>query len=49
LVFVIVGVVVAAFVVVAAGGFVGLVSGVVVVVFVGVLVGCEAFCVGVAA
>ena len=44
--FVIVGVVVAA-----GGGFVGLVGGVVVAVFVGVgvFVGCEVFCVGVAA
>jgi hypothetical protein len=52
LVFVIVGVVVAVFVVVVGGGgFVGLVGGVVVVVFVGVGVfaGCEVFCVGVAA
>lgn len=49
LVFVIVGVVVAGFVLVAAGGFVGLVGGVVVAGFVGVLVGCEGFCVGVAA
>ena len=50
--FVIVGVVVAVFVVVAGGGgFAGLVGGVVVAVFafVGVLVGCEAFCVGAAA
>jgi len=47
---VIVGVVVAAFVGMAAGGgFVGLVGGVVLaVVFVGVLAGCEVFCVGAA-
>ena len=49
MVFVIVGVVVATFVVAAAEGFELLVGGVAVVVFVGVLVGCEAFCVGVAA
>lgn len=48
---VIVGVVVAVLVVVAGGGFAGLVGGVdvVVVALVGVLVGCEVFCVGVAA
>lgn len=49
LVLVIVGVVVATFVVVATGGFAGLVGGVAVVVLVGVLAGCEAFCVGAAA
>ena len=51
LVFVIVGVVVAVFVLVAGGGgFAGFVGGVVVVLaFVGVPAGCEGFCVGAAA
>ena len=47
LVLVIVDVVVATFVVVTAGGFIGLVGGVVVALGEGVLVGCEAFCVSV--